>query len=189
MEGGDNVDNHAVLMVAPKARLAAVAAGIAPLESGTLEALGERLCLHALVEQGTLRRLPAPAPAEAPPVRRASAAQTAAMQRVWAKHDTLMKIEAAADRPQSFTASLLTSAGWQPLTEGLRLRSDGRFHADGRATSPRAPRRGPQLPGVTRASGRRRWPSPGSRTPSSSPTTAAPPSGSTTSPGCRAGSL
>ena len=132
MEGGDNADNHAVPMVAPEARLAAVVIGIAPLESGALETLGERLLLHTLVVQGTLRRLPEPVPAEAPPLRRASAAQPAAVQGVWARRDTPMKIETAADDLQSFTASLLTNSGRQPLTKGLRMRSDVRFHAGGR---------------------------------------------------------
>jgi CubicO group peptidase (beta-lactamase class C family) len=151
-KGGDNVDNHAAFMVAPKARLAAVITGIAPLDSGAMETLAQRILLHALVEQSTLRHLPVPLPAKAPPARRATPAQLATMQGVWAKHDMLMKVAAATDDPQSLTTSLLTDDGWEPFTTGLRLRRDGRFHADGQAASWRA----------LRAGGRRylayRWP-------------------------------
>jgi CubicO group peptidase (beta-lactamase class C family) len=134
-KGGDNVDNHAALMVAPKARLAMILTGVAPLDSGRLETLGQHVLLHALVEQGTLRRLPTPLPAKAPPAKRASAAQLAAMEGFWAKHDMVVKIDAAADTPQSFTVSRLTDEGWQPFATGLRLRTDGRFHANGQASS------------------------------------------------------
>ncbi len=141
-KGGDNVDNHAAFTVAPQAGLAMTITGVAPLGSGQLETLAQHILLHALVEQGTLRRLPVPVPAAAPPAKRASAAQLAAMEGIWAKHDMVFQIAAAEGDAQSLTASRLTDDGWLPFLTGLRLRRDGRFHADGQANSLRALRAG-----------------------------------------------
>ena len=83
-KGGDSIDYHAGFTVAPQAKLAVTVTGVAPLAPASFETLGQRILLHALVDQGTLRRLPKPIPAVAPPVKRATDAQLAAMEGVWA---------------------------------------------------------------------------------------------------------
>lgn len=132
-KGGDSSDYHATLTVAPKARLAFVATGVAPLSSSSLGTLGQRVLLHALVDQGTLRRMPKPLPQTAPPVKRASAARLAAMEGYWGYYKNVLRVSVAADDPQALDFFQLTSTGWAPTTSGLRLRTDGRFHADGSA--------------------------------------------------------
>ena len=64
------------------------------------------------------------------PAKRATAAQLAAMEGVWAKHDMVSRISADPDDPQ--VAHVLGADGgsdWTPLWTGIRLRTDGRFHA------------------------------------------------------------
>jgi hypothetical protein len=79
-KGGDSVDYHAGFTVASQAKLAFVATGVAPLDSGSLGTLGQRVLLQALVDQKTLRRMPGPLPQTDPPVKHASAARLAAME-------------------------------------------------------------------------------------------------------------
>lgn len=136
MKGGDSIDYHAGFVVAPKARLSAVVTAIAPLSSGDCETLCERILLHALVDRGTLERLPALIAAAAPPVRPASATQLARIAGYWAGNGMAFHVEAAPGHPQSLTLSRLMPGGaWAPLHEGVRLRTDGRFHAQGSATA------------------------------------------------------
>jgi len=130
-KGGDSIDYHAAFIVAPQARLAVTVIGVAPLGSGGLETLGERILLHALVDQGTLRRLPKPIPAAAPPVKTATDAQLAAMEGVWAMNQPVFRIAASASDPQALVFSVLSADGWHPAGDSLRLRTDGRFHIDG----------------------------------------------------------
>ena len=134
-KGGDSIDYHAGFIVAPKARLAVTVIGVAPLDSGQCETLGERILLHALVDQGTTRRLPKPIPAVAPPVKKATDAQLAAMEGVWAMNQAVFRISPSASDPQALTFSTLSQGGWTPPSEGMRLRTDGRFHLDGKANS------------------------------------------------------
>lgn len=135
MKGGDSTDYHAGFLVVPQGRLAVTVTGVTPLSSTSCEALGERILLHALVDQGTLRRLPKPIPAAAPPVKRATSAQLAAMTGVWALNEAVFRISASASDPQSLTIWRLAQDGWAQVAEGMRLRTDGRFHIDGRANS------------------------------------------------------
>jgi len=134
-KGGDSIDYHAGFIVAPQARLAVTVIGVAPLGSTGLETLGERILLHALVDQGTIRRLPKPIPAVAPPVKTATDAQLHVMEGVWAMNQAVFRISPSASDPQALAFSTLTEDGWAPLHEGLRLRTDGRFHVDGSAGS------------------------------------------------------
>ena len=134
-KGGDSGDYHAAFTVAPKAKLAVTVVAVTPLGSSQCETLAQRILLHALVDQGTLRRLPKPTPAVAPPVKRATAAQLAAMEGVWALNEALFRITAAPGDAQALTIWRLTQDGWAQLAEGMKLRTDGRFHLDGRANS------------------------------------------------------
>ncbi len=133
-KGGDSADYHATFTVATKARLAFVATGVAPLSSSSLGTLGQRVLLHALVDQGTLRRVPRPLPVAAPPVKRASAAQLAAMDGYWGNYNSVLRVSVSADDPQALDFAQLTADDWTPTTSDLRLRSDGRFHAGDSAT-------------------------------------------------------
>ena len=128
-KGGDCIDFHAGMTVVAQQKLSVAVTTVAPLDSGACEGLAQRILLHALVAKGNLRRVPAPIPASAPPVKTASAAQLAAMEGVWAKHDMVMRFSADPARPQSLMASVLTSGGWTLPASGMRLRTDGRFHA------------------------------------------------------------
>ncbi|MEI6452096.1 MAG: serine hydrolase domain-containing protein, partial [Actinomycetes bacterium] len=90
VKAGDSIDYHATFAVAPRARLAFVATTVTPLRSSSLGALGQRVLLHALVDQKTLRRLPRPLPQTAPPVKRASPARLAAMEGYWGTQKDLV---------------------------------------------------------------------------------------------------
>jgi CubicO group peptidase (beta-lactamase class C family) len=131
---GDSIDYHATFAVAPRARLAFVATTVTPLRSSSLAALGQRVLLHALVDQGTLRRLPKPLPVAAPPVKRASPARLAAMEGYWGtQKDLVLRVSVSAHDPQALDFFRLTGPDWAPMMSGLRLRTDGRFHAGGSA--------------------------------------------------------
>ena len=134
-KGGDSVDYHAAFMVAPKVKLAVVVVGVAPLSSTQCETLGQFILLHALVDQGYLPRMPKSIRATAPPVMRATDAQLAAMEGTWAMSQAMVRISPSARDPQALTLSVLTPDGWSPRTEGLRRRTDGRFHVDHSANS------------------------------------------------------
>jgi CubicO group peptidase (beta-lactamase class C family) len=135
MKGGDSSDYHAGFVVVPGQRLAAVVMGVAPLDSGKAETLCERILLHALVDRGALRRIPAPIPAAAPPLKTATSAQLRAVQGYWAGNSLLLKAESGSDA-QSITISTLGQDGaWHEMVSGLRMRTDGRFHRKGSATS------------------------------------------------------
>ncbi len=66
-KGGDTLDYHASLVVAPEAGLAAFVAGAAPFDSGTAQQLADRLILTALAERGDIAAVPAPLGTEQPP--------------------------------------------------------------------------------------------------------------------------
>jgi len=135
MKGGDSSDYHAGFVVVPGQDLAAVVQGVAPIDSGKAETLCERILLHALVDRGALRRLPAPIPAVAPPVKAATAAQLRAIQGYWAGNSLVLKAESGPD-PQSITVFTLGPDGaWYEMVAGLRMRTDGRFHHKGSAAS------------------------------------------------------
>ena len=134
-KGGDCIDFHAGMTVVAQQRLSVAVTTVAPLSSEQCETLAQRILLHALVATGDLRRMPAPLPASAPPANKASAAQLAAMEGVWAKHDMVVRFGADPDDPQSLTLSVLGAGGWTTSATGIRLRTDGRFHAPQSPTS------------------------------------------------------
>jgi hypothetical protein len=45
----------------------------------------------------------------------------------------VLRVSVAADDPQALDFFQLTGTDWAPMMSGLRLRSDGRFHAEGSA--------------------------------------------------------
>ena len=121
-KGGDSIDYHASFIVAPKARLAVTVTGVAPLSSTQCETLGQFILLHALVDQWPLFCMRRSIPTAAPPVRKATGAQLAAMEGFWASSSRVLRIAASASDPQSLTISALTEGDWSPMVEGLRLR-------------------------------------------------------------------
>ena len=134
-KGGDCIDFHAGMTVVAQQKLSVAVTTVAPLSSEQCETLAQRILLHALVAKGDLRRVPAPIPASAPPAKTASAAQLAAMEGVWVKHDMVMRFSADPNDPQSLTMAVLGSAGWTTGTSGIRLRTDDCFHAPKSANS------------------------------------------------------
>ncbi len=128
---GDSDNYHCGFIVAPQAGLVVAVTSVTPLGSGECMDLGERILLHALVDQGTIRRLPKPVKAAAPKARPATAAQLAAMTGYWASSGAVFRSVAAPGDPQSLTLAMLAGGDWAPLYDGLRLRTDGRFHTDG----------------------------------------------------------
>lgn len=135
MKGGDSSDYHAGFIVVPGKKLAVIVQGVAPLDSGKAETLGERILLHALVDRGALRRMPAEIPAASPRAKAASESQLGAIRGFWAGNSMVFKAESGAD-PQSVTISWLGHDGaWNKMVDGLRMRTDGRFHHTGSAAS------------------------------------------------------
>lgn len=134
IKGGDASDYHCAFIVAPKAKLAVAITGVAPTSSSTLETLGQRILLHALVGQHTLRAMPARIANVAPPVRTASAEQLAAVTGYWGNFAGVARIAAEPGSPHALTLSVYENGAWTPRFEGLRLCADGSFHARRDAT-------------------------------------------------------
>ena len=128
-KGGDCIDFHAGMTVVAKQKLSVTVTTVAPLNSEACETLAQRILLHALVAKGDLSRVPQPIAPGAPPAKQASAAQLAALEGIWVKHDLVSRISADPDDPQVLTYSVLNGSDWTPLWTGIRLRTDGRFHA------------------------------------------------------------
>ena len=128
---GDSDDYSAEIVVAPKAKLAAIVTCVHPMYSTDCETLCESILLHALVDRGTLRHLPVKLPAVAPPTKTATKAQLAAMEGYWGGSSMALRVRAASRDPQALTLSMLTPGGWTTWYGGLRLRTDNRFHPPG----------------------------------------------------------
>jgi CubicO group peptidase (beta-lactamase class C family) len=126
--GGVN-DYHSSFMVAPKAELSVAVLSTTPLQTESCDALARRILVHALKDQGAIRRLPGPVATTPPPLRRATDAQLAALVGVYAKSDGLYRVDQSATQPQRLDVSVLRDGSWAPVIERLRLRADGRFHA------------------------------------------------------------
>ncbi len=133
VKGGDSMDYHAGYIVAPKAKLAIAITGVAPLSSSSCEALGERILMRALVGEGVLRRMPKQLPQTTPKPKKATRAQLNAMKGYWADYGSVLRITGTPGKKNSLTMAGLTADGWTTKTASLRLRSDGRFHANRRS--------------------------------------------------------
>jgi CubicO group peptidase (beta-lactamase class C family) len=134
-KGGDSGDYHAAFIVAPSVGMAVILQGVAPLSSTDLEGLGQRILLHALVDKGSLRRMPAKLPQTAPPSKKASVGQLADMTGFWAMYSRVVRIAQTAPGSQSLSLTTLDGYTWPEPMSVLRLRRDGRFHAKGDPTS------------------------------------------------------
>jgi CubicO group peptidase (beta-lactamase class C family) len=135
VKGGDAVNYHCAFTLVPGQRLAVTAVASGAASSHSLEALAQRILLHALVDKGALRRMPAPLPDAAPPKKKATSAQLSAMEGYWAGNSMVFRVAAAGRDPQALDVVTLQSNAWAPMAEGLYLRTDGRFHRKGSAAS------------------------------------------------------
>ena len=139
MKGGDTAAYHAGFTVAPGAKLAVVVEEAGLTASSTAaEDLGQRILLHALVDQGTLKKMPAILGATKLPMRTPGAAQLRAIVGVYGAGGNTFRV--TADASGGLALSLLTSGTWAPLSSAtLTLRSDGAFWASNdKGTSIRA---------------------------------------------------
>ena len=112
--------------MAPKERLAVLITGTTKTYGSG--ALAERILLNALVERGSIARVPAPLPEVPPPEQVASDADLAAMAGFYGKNDNLLLIEPQADR--TLTMYEYDGGQWRPSTTGLKHRVDGTFASD-----------------------------------------------------------
>ena len=84
MKGGDTQVYHAAFLVDPRVKLAVVVESVGYLISSTaVEDLAERVILHALVDKGILKKMPAVLGATKLPARTPTAAQVAAIVGVY----------------------------------------------------------------------------------------------------------
>lgn len=129
-KAGDADHYHSYFIVAPDERLAAAVMVTNRLGFGSCAIpLAERILLHALAERGSIAHVPAPPEPAAPPAIPASVDELAAITGIYASSYGLQRLDVCAD--QTLTLSEFIADQWRPTLEGLRLRQDGRFVADG----------------------------------------------------------
>jgi len=137
MKGGDTAAYHAGFIVAPGAHLSAVVESVGyGINSANAEDLAERMILHALVDDGTLGKMPAVLGATKLPARTPTAAQLGAIVGVYGAGGSTFRV--TADAAGALTLAVLRSGAWAPLHTDLRLRSDGAFWASEGHSSIRA---------------------------------------------------
>jgi CubicO group peptidase (beta-lactamase class C family) len=130
-KNGGVIDYHSSFMVSPRAKLSVAVLSTSPLETEACDAIARRVLVHALKDQGTIRRLPGPVAQTPPPVAHATDAQLAQMVGVYAKSDGLYRVDQSPADPQRLVMSALRDGVWTPVIPSVRLRADGRFHAKG----------------------------------------------------------
>ena len=131
-KNGESYLYCASFIVAPRAKLAITVLAVAPFGTANCDDLARRVLLHALRDQGSIRRLPRPVPATAPPVKRATEEQLAAMTGIWANDNQVARLAPSAADPQALVFSKLAGGEWQD-TGLFRLCTDDRFHPEGSA--------------------------------------------------------
>ena len=139
MKGGDTQAYHAALMVAPGAKLSAIVESVGyAISSTAVEELAERMILHALVDDGTLKKMPTILGATKLPARTPTAAQLAAIVGIYGSGGNTFRV--TADTAGALSLSVLSAGAWTPLSSvPLTLRSDGGFWASNeKGTSIRA---------------------------------------------------
>jgi CubicO group peptidase (beta-lactamase class C family) len=128
-KSGDADHYHSHLIVVPGERLAAVVMLTNTLSMGGIASLlAERILLHALVERGSIPKVPElqkPTPLLAVA---ATDDELAAIAGTYASAYGLRQITAEPDR--TVTLSTYANGEWKPMIEGLKLRQDGRFISD-----------------------------------------------------------
>lgn len=127
-KGGDSMDYGAALVVSPQAQLGTVVLTVTGGGSSRAIAVGERVLLRALAENGRIAEFPSPLPPVAPPLAPAPDGLLASIEGEYARGGTVFRLRARPDG--SLIASLRTDAGWTPSGSPLQLRSDGWFASD-----------------------------------------------------------
>ncbi|NLP63484.1 serine hydrolase domain-containing protein [Paraburkholderia sacchari] len=121
---------HSDFIVVPGARLALMITG-ASSEYGGL-ALAEGALLRTAQERGVITALPSAIVPVVPPVA-ASATDVSALTGIYANYNLPVEVLQAGDG--SLTLNTWHATGWTVLAVGLRLRTDGRWWADGTANT------------------------------------------------------
>ena len=127
-KGGDTTDYHSALLVAPEQRLVVSVTGVTPLSSSTLDEYAQLVMLRALLENGSIKSLPAELHESTQPVR-ATERQLAQMEGYWAGSQTILRIKRSPADPQRLVISALNGDAWTDLSATMSLRSDGYFHS------------------------------------------------------------
>ena len=135
LKGGDAIGYHCAFTLVPKQKLAVTVVASGAAGSGSLEVLAQRILLHALVDTGALRRMPAQLPDTAPAKKTAASARLSAMEGIWAGNGMIFRVAANSRDPQALSVAVLQGNAWTSTTTGLHLRTDGRFHRKGSAAS------------------------------------------------------
>lgn len=133
-KNGGIIDYHSSFIVSPQGKLTVAVVATTPLSTDTCDVISRRILVHALKDQGTVRRTPRPLPSDSPPVRKASEAQLSALEGTYARYDGVYRVVRSASDPQALDVETLAGDAWAPFVRGLHLCSDGRFHAPGSPT-------------------------------------------------------
>ena len=126
-KGGDTAFFHSDFIVLPHARMAAMMTNDSQF-SGNRLALLEGMLLRAAKERGLISALP-PAMAPVVPPVEVPAPGVSAVTGIYAKEGPPIRVQAESDGTLSL--SFWNAKGWATSEQGLRLRTDGWWWADG----------------------------------------------------------
>ncbi len=130
-KSGDIFTYSAGLLVAPKAGLSVIVENAGPFGRHiSAQALTERVMLHALVDQGTLRSVPPVLGRATLPARTPTAAQLHAIEGIYVRQGGVAyRVDARPDG--SLQLAMAIGDAWTPILGPFTLRSDGLFWNDG----------------------------------------------------------
>ena len=126
-KGGDTAIFHSDVIVLPHARMAAMMTNDSQF-SGNRLALLEGMLLRAAKERGLISALP-PAMAPVVPPVEVPVPSVSAVTGIYAKEGPPIRVQAESDGTLSL--SFWNAKGWATSEQGLRLRTDGWWWADG----------------------------------------------------------
>jgi CubicO group peptidase (beta-lactamase class C family) len=136
MKGGDAFAYHSALLVAPDAGLAVFVTGAGmTVNSGSLEAVAQRILLHALAERGDISAVPSPIqtqqPGQATPTENDINAMTGTYL---AAMGAVLRLRRGPDA--ALLMDQFAAGSWAPNPKTLTFRTDGTWRpADGAASS------------------------------------------------------
>lgn len=129
VKGGDTLEYHASLVVAPEAGLAAFVAGAGSFDSGTAQGIADRMILNALVERGDIAQLPARLGTEQPPAASPTSDDVNAVLGIYLNAFSGARRVTQANATSVSVASLVDGQ-WKPSPVTFSFRTDGRWWAD-----------------------------------------------------------
>src|SRR5262245_2669517 len=129
-KGGDITDYGASIIVSPQAQLAAVVIGASGSGFGSVHAnaIGERMLLRALAEDGRIPDFPSPLPAVVPPVEAVPDGFLTAIAGEYAWFNSVARLQPQPDG--SLLLFTLSDQGWTQNPNPLKHRGAGWFAAD-----------------------------------------------------------